>query len=118
MWGLHTANEEHWVPISTVSSFKRMKEYTTLGVEGIAKALREHSEDLEVDEEGANVRRKYPVQEPKGQFERSVYAVSYLDLPLTPLNLFDRKDLERRSRGFRRSLKNYSTSTVQQMPYG
>lgn len=75
MWGLHTANPEHWVPIATVSSFKRMKDFTSLGVEGIAEALRAHSEDLEVDEAGTNVRRKFDVQEPKGQFERSVYAV-------------------------------------------
>lgn len=75
MWGLHTANPEHWVPISIVSSFTRMKPFTSLGVEGIAEALRAHSQDLEVDEAGTNVRRKFDVQEPKGQFERSVYAV-------------------------------------------
>ena len=75
MWNLHTANEEHWVPISTVASFKRMREFAPIGVEGISKALRELSQDLEVDESGAQVRRKHEIQEPKGQFERSVYAV-------------------------------------------
>jgi lupus La protein len=75
MWGLHTANEDHWVPISTIASFKRMKEFTSLGVEGIAKALRELSQDLEVDDTGTQVRRKHEVQEPKDQFQRSIYAV-------------------------------------------
>lgn len=74
MWTLHTANPEHWVPVSTVSSFKRMRDFTGLGVEWVAKALR-LSEELEVDETNTKVRRRTEVQEPKGQFERSIYAV-------------------------------------------
>ncbi|OBZ74753.1 La [Grifola frondosa] len=76
MWSLHTANPDHWVPVKTVASFKRMREFQPLGVEWAAKALR-LSEELEVDEAGVNVRRKTEVQEPKGQFERSVYAKGF-----------------------------------------
>jgi len=75
MWTLHTANEEHWVPIKTVSSFKRMREYASKGHDWIVKALRT-SEELEVDAAGENARRRTEVQPPKGQFERSIYAVS------------------------------------------
>ena len=74
MWTLHTANAEHWVPISTVASFKRMREFQGEGNDWLVDALRASTE-LEVDEAGANVRRRTEVQPPKGQFERSVYAV-------------------------------------------
>ena len=74
MWTLHTANEEHWVPVKTVASFKRMREFQALGNEWVADALKK-SEELEVDAAGENVRRRTEVQPPKGQFERSVYAV-------------------------------------------
>ena len=73
MWTLHTANEEHWVPIATVSSFKRMREFASLGLPWIVDALK-GSEDLEVDGSGEKVRRRTEVKEPAGQFERSVYA--------------------------------------------
>jgi lupus La protein len=76
MWTLHTKTPEHWVPIATVASFKRMRDFSALGNEWVTRALREHSTQLEVDAEGVNVRRKTEVQEPKDQFERSVYAVS------------------------------------------
>ena len=74
MWTLHTANAEHWVPIQTVASFKRMREFQPKGLPWVVDALRT-SEELEVDESGENVRRKTEVQELKDQFERSVYAV-------------------------------------------
>ena len=74
MWTLHTANAEHWVPIQTVASFKRMREFQPKGLPWVVDALRT-SEELEVDEKGENVRRRTEVQPPKGQFERSVYAV-------------------------------------------
>ena len=74
MWTLHTANPEHWVPISTVASFKRMREFTPLGNDWLANALKS-SAALEVDETNTKVRRRTEVTEPKGQFERSVYAV-------------------------------------------
>ena len=83
MWTLHTANPEHWVPISTVASFKRMREFAELGHDWLVDALKT-SASLEVDETRTKVRRRTEVTEPKGQFERSVYAVS-LRVTLTVL---------------------------------
>lgn len=77
MWSLYSKDPEHWVPLETVSSFKRMRDFSTLGVDWVAKALR-LSEFLEVDEAGTKVRRRTEVQEPKGQFERSIYAVRFI----------------------------------------
>jgi lupus La protein len=54
-----------------------MREFTPLGVEWVAKALRLNSE-LEVDETNTKVRRTTEIQEPKGQFDRSIYAVSVI----------------------------------------
>ena len=88
MWTLHTANPDHWVPVSTVASFKRMREFSSQGEDWLVASLRTISDALEVDEEGKNVRRRTEVTEPKGQFERSVYAVSTL---LSPLATCDRK---------------------------
>ena len=82
MWGLHSANDDHWVPLATVTSFKRMKEFQTFGQDWIIDAIRRLSTFLEVDESGSNVRRTTEVQEPKGQHERSVYAVSAF--PIAP----------------------------------
>jgi len=75
MWSLHTANPEHWVPIATVASFKRMRQFVAKGVPWVADTLRKSECLLEVDESGTKVRRREEVKEPKGQFERSVYAV-------------------------------------------
>lgn len=71
---MHTANEGHWVPISTVSSFKRMREYESEAKEWLVEALR-YSSELEVDKDGANVRRRREVKEPKDSMSRSIYAV-------------------------------------------
>ena len=76
MWTLHTANADHWVPIKTVSSFKRMRDHAAKGHEFILCALKTSTE-LEVDDKGENVRRVTELQKPKDQFERSVYAVRY-----------------------------------------
>lgn len=86
MWTLHTANPEHWVPVKTVSSFKRMRDYAARGDEFILRALR-GSTELEVDEAGENVRRRTEVVPPKGQFERSVYAVGLLHPEFTSYNV-------------------------------
>lgn len=79
MWTLHTANPEHWVPLATVSSFKRMRDWQKNGTVWLANALRE-SEDLEVSEDGNQIRRRTEVKPPKDQFERSIYAVSECSL--------------------------------------
>lgn len=120
MWTLHTANPEHWVPISTVASFKRMREFSSLGEAGLAEALKS-SVALEVDETNSKVRRRTEVTEPKGQFERSVYAVSY---PLSCLTFSSRSDrpyrhrkaLVRRYRGSRRSSKTSLTNMDARTP--
>ncbi|KAG6864902.1 hypothetical protein C0991_006472 [Blastosporella zonata] len=78
MWTLYTKDPEHWIPIETVSSFKRMREFSTRGNDWVVSALRT-SDFLEVDAEGKRVRRRTEVQEPKGQFERSVYAKGFPD---------------------------------------
>lgn len=120
MWTLHTANPEHWVPISTVASFKRMREFSSLGEAGLAEALKS-SAALEVDETNTKVRRRTEVTEPKGQFERSVYAVSCQPLCDTPQRrsdrfFWDRKALVRRCRGSRRSSKTSSTNMDARTP--
>ena len=74
MWTLYTKDPDHWVPVDTVASFKRMREFNANGQEWIANALR-LSDFLEVDETGTKVRRRTEVQEPKDSFKRSVYAV-------------------------------------------
>lgn len=113
MWTLHTANPEHWVPVKTVASFKRMREFQALGEEWVADALRK-SEELEVDEAGANVRRRTEVQPPKGQFERSIYAVRDLQCWCAPVGFMGtfRKDSGRRSPDCRKSWRSSSTSTA------
>lgn len=84
MWGLHSANKDHWVPLATVTSFKRMKEFQAFGQDWIIDAIRKLSTLLEVDDSGSNVRRTTEVQEPKGQHERSVYAVSMFPIASRP----------------------------------
>ncbi|TFY55179.1 hypothetical protein EVJ58_g8410, partial [Rhodofomes roseus] len=76
MWTLHTANPEHWVPVSTVASFKRMRDWQKHGIPWITNALR-MSTELEVSEDGTKVRRRTEVQPPKDQFERSIYAKGF-----------------------------------------
>jgi hypothetical protein len=74
MWQLHTNNADHWVKIDQVASFKRMEEFKSHGRDWLVTALR-YSTELEVNSEGVQLRRRNEVKEPKGQFERSVYAV-------------------------------------------
>jgi lupus La protein len=76
MWSLHSKTDDHWIPISTIASFKRMRQYLPRGIPWIADVLRTSS-SLEVDEAGENVRRKEEVKPPSGQFERSVYAKGF-----------------------------------------
>ncbi|TFK29163.1 hypothetical protein FA15DRAFT_664482 [Coprinopsis marcescibilis] len=78
MWTLYSRDPEHWIPISTIASFKRMKEYLVHGSEWLLSALR-LSDTLEVDETGTKVRRTTEPQEPKDSFQRSVYAKGFPD---------------------------------------
>ena len=51
-----------------------MRQFSSRGLEWVTNALR-LSDFLEVDETGTKVRRTTEPQQPKNQFERSVYAV-------------------------------------------
>ncbi|KIK52440.1 hypothetical protein GYMLUDRAFT_77842 [Collybiopsis luxurians FD-317 M1] len=77
---LYTQNAEHWVSIESVASFNRMRQFAQTesenSVQWVVSALRS-SEYREVDEEGLRVRRKREVKDPKGQFERSIYAKGF-----------------------------------------
>ena len=77
MWTLYSKDSDHWVPIQTIASFKRMREFEPLGADWVANAL-QLSDFLEVDGSKTNVRRKTEVTEPKGQSQRSIYAVRSL----------------------------------------
>jgi len=83
MWTLHSQNPEHWVPIKTIASFKRMREFQSEDSGWLLDALKQ-STLLEVDESQTNVRRTTEVQEPKNQMERSVYAVCAVVMVATP----------------------------------
>ena len=72
---------EHWIPIQTVASFKRMRQFSSNGLEWITNALR-LSDFLQVDDTGTKVRRTTEPQPPENQFKRSVYAVRFAVLLL------------------------------------
>ena len=114
MWTLHTANEGHWVPIDTIVSFKRMREFQSRGVPWVADVLRTSAE-LEVSEDATKVRRRTEVQEPKGAFERSVYAVRFLlkgllAMLLVPNHAY-RKASVKNSRVFNKTSNDFSPNT-------
>lgn len=76
MWTLYSKRTDHYIPIKTIASFKRMRQYSEYGYQWLVDTLRK-SESLEVDPSGELVRR---TTEPKettiaDAFERSVYAV-------------------------------------------
>ena len=80
MWTLYSKTPEHWVPISIVASFKRMRALLSSdsgGVPWIAEQIREKSTELEVDEIGENVRRNTEPRPPTNVFDRSVYAKGF-----------------------------------------
>jgi hypothetical protein len=118
MWKLYTKDPDHWIPIQVVSSFKRMRDYKSMGDAWVVKALR-LSEELEVDETGTKVRRLSEVQEPKGQFERSIYAVRRHSLTTFSvfIVLLYRKDFLTKTPFFKGGWKTSSTSMAELMPY-
>lgn len=76
MWTLYSKRKDHYIPINTIASFKRMRQYSEYGHQWLVDTLRK-SESLEVDPSGELVRR---TTEPKettiaDAYERSVYAV-------------------------------------------
>ena len=81
------ANAEHWVPLMTVASFKRMSNFSSFKLEWLATVLRS-SKELEVDSEGKNIRRRHELHEPTGRFERSIYAVNTIFFPPSLVDYF------------------------------
>lgn len=79
LWTLHSASPEHWVPLATIASFKRMRQFQVKGVPWIADVLRQGSSLLEIDPSGTKIRRPDEIKEPEGILERSVYAVSVIN---------------------------------------
>lgn len=81
-FSLTACNKEGWVPIKTILTFKRMREFKDLGVEGVAQALRQAAEAegsdplVAVSEDGLNVRRVRHFEPNTTQWGRSVYVVS------------------------------------------
>ncbi len=71
-------NPEGYVPLATVSSFKRMRDYqTAYGVPFIAQAVKEKSQEVAVDDKGEMIRRNKKLQKDTTAWERSVYVVSW-----------------------------------------
>ncbi len=81
-FSLTACNEMGWVPIKTILTFKRMREFQPFGVLVVAEALRQaaaaEGKDalVEVSEDGSNVRRARPLEPVTDAWERSVYVVS------------------------------------------
>ncbi|KZT08382.1 uncharacterized protein LAESUDRAFT_648895 [Laetiporus sulphureus 93-53] len=77
-WAEHSiyfANAEHWVPIATIATFKRLSKYQPLGPQWLVDTLRQ-SIHLEVDGEGTHIRRRTEVQQ-NSAWDRSVYAKGF-----------------------------------------
>ncbi|GJJ12621.1 hypothetical protein Clacol_006864 [Clathrus columnatus] len=79
LWTLHSANPEHWVPLATIVSFKRMRQFQSKGLPWIADLLREQSNLVEIDSSGAKIRRRGEVKRPADQLDRNVYAKGFGD---------------------------------------
>lgn len=80
LFTLTRKDPEGWVPIATIASFKRMRAIQEiLGNDGIAEALRNSEELLDVSEDGANVRRRKELVPVKDAFDRSIYAKGFGD---------------------------------------
>ena len=81
-FSLTACNIEGWVPIKTIMTFKRMREFEQYGVPFVAYALQqtigEEGKDplLAISEDGENVRRKRHLEPNTTAWSRSVYVVS------------------------------------------
>lgn len=81
-FSLTACNKEGWVPIKTIMTFKRMREFEIRGTPFVALALREAAAAegndplVAISEDGENVRRKRPLEPNTTAWSRSVYVVS------------------------------------------
>ncbi|KAL1406572.1 hypothetical protein Q8F55_008278 [Vanrija albida] len=80
-FSLTACNKEGWVPIKTILTFKRMREFKDLGIEGVAKAITQTAEAedplLAVSADGQNVRRARHFEPDTTQWSRSVYVKGF-----------------------------------------
>ncbi|RKP12255.1 hypothetical protein BJ684DRAFT_734, partial [Piptocephalis cylindrospora] len=72
---LEAGENNGWVEIAKIATFKRMRQFGPLEV--VVEALRTSPELLEVNEEGTRVRRRTPVVKNNDQFHRSIYAKGF-----------------------------------------
>ena len=81
-FSLTVCNPAGWVPLETILTFKRMREFQEHGQEIVVTALRRQIRDegrdplLAVSEDGKNVRRKRPMEPSSTSWSRQVYVVS------------------------------------------
>jgi len=78
LWGL-TQENDGWVPIATIASFKRMRRFQP--VDAIPEALKQSENLLQVNEDGTKVRRKTPLVRQVGSaaFDRSIYIKGFAE---------------------------------------
>lgn len=69
-------NEEGWVDIATIASFKRMRQLSQ-NLDEVVAALRESKEALVVNEAGTQVRRSQPVPQQVDLTPRTMYAKGF-----------------------------------------
>ncbi|WRT69615.1 uncharacterized protein IL334_006604 [Kwoniella shivajii] len=78
-FSLTCCNTEGWVPIKTILTFKRMKEFQDLGIEFVSYALNKKIAEEGIDPlvalstDSANVRRKRPLEPNSTAWSRSAY---------------------------------------------
>jgi hypothetical protein len=85
LWTLVCKSPEGWVPLETVASFKRMREYLqTYGLPFIAQAVRDvhpasgqEGNEIEVDAEGAHVRRTKSLEKDTSAWDRTLYVKGF-----------------------------------------
>ncbi|KAJ9107134.1 hypothetical protein QFC19_002794 [Naganishia cerealis] len=85
LWNLVCKSPEGWVPLETVASFKRMREYlTTYGASFLAQCVRdvhpsagEPGNEIEVDATGERVRRTKSLERDTTAWDRTLYVKGF-----------------------------------------
>ncbi|WWD20221.1 hypothetical protein CI109_104697 [Kwoniella shandongensis] len=82
-FSLTCCNAEGWVPIKTILTFKRMREFQALGVPfvvyALQKAIKDEGNDalVAISEDGENVRRRRPLEPNATAWSRSAYVKGF-----------------------------------------
>lgn len=84
-FSLTACNEQGWVPIKTINTFKRMREFANVGPDFVVVALKrriaeetkENDAFLCLDKAGQYVRRKRPLERGLNGFDRSAYVKGF-----------------------------------------